>query len=114
MSDCIFCKIAGGVIPAKIVYEDDYCKAFQDINPVSPVHILFITKKHIESLNHLEENDSVILGNVLSSISKYAKENGLDKNGYRVVNNMSKDGGQTVFHIHFHLLSGRPFNWPPG
>jgi histidine triad (HIT) family protein len=112
--NCLFCKIIQGAIPAKKVWEDENCIAFHDINPVSPVHVLFIPKKHISSLDALQKEDASSIGNILLSISEYASKEGLSKTGYRVVNNMGSDGGQTVFHIHFHLLAGRQFNWPPG
>lgn len=114
MENCLFCKIIAKEIPAKIEYEDEDMIAFHDINPVAPVHLLFIPKKHIESLDHIEEEDSLRMGRILFQISRVAKKLGLDKSGYRVVNNMGEDGGQTVFHIHFHLLGKRPHTWPPG
>lgn len=114
MNNCIFCKIINKEIQSQIVYEDDDCIGFKDINPVSPVHVLFIPRKHIESLNSISEEDTTIMGKILLKIAKYAREKGLEKNGYRVVNNIGKDAGQTVFHIHFHLLAGRGFHWPPG
>lgn len=114
MENCLFCKIVRKEIPAGIEYEDDDMIAFRDINPVAPVHILFIPKKHIESLDALEEGDKELIGRIHYQISRLAKKLGLDQKGYRVVNNMGKDGGQTVFHIHFHLLGGKAFRWPPG
>lgn len=114
MENCLFCKIVRKEIPAGIEYEDDDMIAFRDINPVAPVHILFIPKKHIESLDALEEGDKELIGRIHYRISRLAKKLGLDQKGYRVVNNMGKDGGQTVFHIHFHLLGGKAFRWPPG
>lgn len=114
MSDCIFCKIVNKEIPAKIEYEDEDMIAFHDLNPQAPIHLLFIPKKHIESLDKLNQEDSIIIGKIFFQISKYAQSLGLDRSGYRVVNNMGNDGGQTVYHIHFHLLGKRPMKWPPG
>ncbi len=112
--DCIFCKIVNKDINASIVYEDDKVIGFKDLHPVSPTHILFIPKKHIKSIDHLEEGDSAIVAAILLGISKYAKQIGISENGYRVVSNIGKYGGQTVFHLHFHLLGGRAHSWPPG
>lgn len=114
MNDCIFCKIVAKQIPAKIVYEDEDMIAFHDIAPVAPVHILFIPKKHIQSLAHTSEGDTALIGKILYRISLVARDLGLDDTGYRVVNNIGSDGGQTVFHIHFHLLGKKAFTWPPG
>lgn len=112
--NCLFCKILNGGIPATKVWEDENCIAFQDINPVAPTHLLFIPRKHIASLDKLEANDGDLVGKILLAISQYAKEKDLAKEGYRVVNNMGANAGQTVFHIHFHLLAGRKMTWPPG
>lgn len=106
MKDCIFCKIIKGEIPSQKVYEDEDILAFKDINPLAPVHILVIPKKHIETTNDLEEVDELIIGKIFTIIKKLAKENNLE-NGYRVVNNCGEDGGQEVKHLHFHLLGGR-------
>ena len=106
MEDCIFCKIIKGEIPSNKVYEDDEILAFKDINPMAPVHILVIPKKHIESANNIEEEDELLIGKIFTVIKKLAKENNLD-NGYRIVNNCGEDGGQAVKHLHFHLLGGR-------
>jgi histidine triad (HIT) family protein len=114
MNDCIFCKIANKEIPAKIEYEDEDMIAFHDLNPQAPIHLLFIPKKHIESLDKLNQEDSIVIGKIFFQISKLAQSLGLDESGYRVVNNMGADGGQTVYHIHFHLLGKRPLKWPPG
>jgi histidine triad (HIT) family protein len=114
LSDCIFCQIVSGKIPSKKVYEDEYLFAFRDINPVAPEHVLVIPKRHITSLNHLEETDEALAGKILLGIKKIANQLGLAESGYRVVNNIGQDGGQTVFHIHFHLLGGRQLAWPPG
>lgn len=114
MDNCIFCKIVRKEIPAKVVYEDEDLLAFHDINPQAPIHILFIPKKHIESLDSLNDSDAELIGKIHLKIRDIARLHGLDKTGYRVVNNTGKDGGQTVFHIHFHLLGLRPLHWPPG
>ena len=106
MEDCIFCKIIKGEIPSQKVYEDEDILAFKDINPLAPVHILVIPKKHIETTNDLEQSDEPTIGRIFTIIKKLAKENNLE-NGYRVVNNCGEDGGQEVKHLHFHLLGGR-------
>jgi histidine triad (HIT) family protein len=113
-NNCIFCKIISKAIKANVIFEDDICLGFKDANPVTPVHVLFIPKKHIHSLDTLEKEDESIIGHTIFALSRYAKEQGLPENGYRVVNNTGKDAGQTVFHIHFHLLAGKSFGWPPG
>ncbi|MBZ4653876.1 MAG: histidine triad nucleotide-binding protein [Bacillota bacterium] len=113
MSDCIFCKIAEGTIPSKKVYEDEKVLAFHDINPVAPVHVLVIPKKHITSLATMEKEDQGLIGHIFGVIHNLAEELKLQK-GYRVVNNCGEEGGQTVAHLHFHLLGGRSFAWPPG
>lgn len=106
MEDCIFCKIIKGEIPSQKVYEDDEILAFKDINPVAPVHILVIPKKHIECANDLTVEDESLIGRMFTVIKNLAKENNLD-NGYRIVNNCGEDGGQEVKHLHFHLIGGR-------
>ena len=111
--ECIFCKIINKEIESKIVYEDDKCVAFEDINPQAPVHILVVPKKHISALREVDDRDRELLGHVLKVASKIALEKGLEK-GYRIVVNDGKEAGQTVFHIHFHLLGGREMGWPPG
>lgn len=110
--DCLFCKILKGEIPSDKIYEDDLIYAFNDIDKQAPVHFLVIPKKHIDSLDACE-NEAEILGYILSKIPVIAKEQALE-NGYRVVNNIGKDGNQTVRHLHFHVLGGRSLNWPPG
>lgn len=114
MTDCIFCKIASGEIESKKVYEDENVFAFYDLSPQAPVHILFIPKKHISHIDDITEDDSKIIGKIYLAITKVAKDLELDEKGYRVVLNNKEDGGQSVNHIHFHLLGGRSFNWPPG
>ena len=112
--DCIFCKIANKEIPSTIVYEDDEIIAFNDVNPEAPVHILVIPKKHISSLNAATAEDEQLLGRILLTVQKIAAEQGIAEAGYRVVNNCGELGGQTVHHIHFHLLGGREMLWPAG
>ncbi|WP_447974178.1 histidine triad nucleotide-binding protein [Nitrospira sp. Kam-Ns4a] len=114
MSDCIFCKIAERQIPAKIVHEDDSCLAFDDINPQAPVHALIIPKRHAASLAELTEADTGLLGHLLLTGSRVAKQKGIAEGGYRLVINTGRNGGQTVFHLHVHLLGGRHMTWPPG
>ena len=113
MEDCLFCKILSGKVSTKKIYEDDKVLAFGDINPQAPVHILVIPKKHIVSLDDVGEDDIALLGHIQVIISKLARSNKLF-DGYRVVNNCGVDGGQTVQHLHYHLLGGRVFGWPPG
>ncbi|MGD9854575.1 MAG: histidine triad nucleotide-binding protein [Planctomycetaceae bacterium] len=109
----IFQRIIDREIPADIVYEDDRCLAFKDVNPQAPVHVLVIPKKEIPSLAHLDDEDAALMGHLLLVIRNLAREQGLD-HGYRVVANTGPDGGQSVDHLHFHLLGSRPMSWPPG
>lgn len=111
--DCIFCKIAAGEIPSKTVYEDESVCAFYDLDPQAPVHVLIIPKEHIASANDITSENSSIVGHIFEVAAKLAKELGLD-NGYRIVNNCGEEGGQSVLHLHFHLLGGRTMAWPPG
>ncbi len=111
--NCIFCKIASGEIPSNKVYEDDKVLAFYDLEPQAPVHFLVIPKEHIQSLGEITSENSQIIAHIFEVISKVTKELGLE-NGYRVINNCGKDGGQTVGHLHFHVLGGRLLAWPPG
>ena len=106
MSDCVFCKIADGSIPSKKVYEDDRIIAFHDINPLAPVHVLFVPKEHICCVNAINEDNSSVVAHIFTVIPKVAKELGLD-NGYRVVTNCGEEGCQSVMHLHFHLLGGK-------
>lgn len=103
--DCIFCKIAAGEIPSKTVYEDDLVKAFYDVNPCAPVHFLVVPKKHIASINEVNEENSAVIAHIFEVIPKIAAKLHLDS-GYRVISNCGKDAGQTVFHIHFHVIAG--------
>ncbi|MFN3567320.1 MAG: histidine triad nucleotide-binding protein [Caldimicrobium sp.] len=111
---CIFCKIVNKEIPAKIVYEDEKVLAFHDINPQAPYHILIIPKKHISTLLEIQEEDKELIGYIYLIIKKIAEELGFAERGYRVVVNCKEEAGQTVFHVHFHVLAGRPMDWPPG
>lgn len=111
---CIFCKIAHKKIKSEIVFEDEEIVAFKDLNPQAPVHVLFVPKKHIETLNDISSGDDALLGRMLAKIRDLARENGISEDGYRVVINCNKAAGQEVFHLHVHLLGGRSFTWPPG
>lgn len=114
MDDCIFCKIAAGDIPADRVFEDDRVVAFRDLNPQAPTHVLIIPKRHISTLNDLEPGDEALVGHLLATAKTVAADEGFAETGYRTVVNCNADGGQTVFHIHLHLLGGRRLHWPPG
>jgi len=114
MSDCIFCKIVAGEIPAAKIYEDDELLAFNDINPQAPVHFLLIPKKHIKSLLDVEPEDTAMLGRLLTKAQELAKELGCEDNGGRFVINAKRHGGQTVDHLHLHVFGGRYLKWPPG
>ena len=112
--DCLFCKISNGEIPADIVYQDDQVLAFRDISPQAPTHILVIPRQHIATLNDAGDADAPLLGQLMRIASQLASEAGCAEEGYRVVMNCNAGAGQTVFHIHLHLLCGRPMHWPPG
>jgi histidine triad (HIT) family protein len=114
MSDCLFCKIIAGELPSEKIYEDDEVLAFADIDPKAPVHFLVIPKKHIESLLDAGASDAALLGKLLSRAASLAKERGCGERGARFVINCKEDGGQTVGHLHVHVLGGRPLGWPPG
>ena len=114
MYDCLFCKIGEGSIPSDKVYESGTVFAINDINPQAPTHILIIPRIHQDTLLDVEEKDHVLMGSVISVANPLAKEKGLDKSGFRLVVNCGAGAGQSVFHIHFHLLGGRTMNWPPG
>ncbi|MGD9153266.1 MAG: histidine triad nucleotide-binding protein [Gammaproteobacteria bacterium] len=114
MTDCLFCKIAKGEIPANIIYQDDLVLAFDDIHPKAPVHKLIIPRKHIATLNDLETEDNDLIGHMTQIAKKLAKKFKVDKSGYRVLMNCNENAGQVVFHIHMHLLGGRTLTWPPG
>jgi histidine triad (HIT) family protein len=114
MNDCLFCKFVSGEIKPDTVYEDETLLAFRDISPQAPVHILIIPKRHISTLNDLKEDDAVLMGKLILAAQKVAKAEGIDELGYRTVINCNKDAGQSVYHIHMHLLGGRYMKWPPG
>jgi histidine triad (HIT) family protein len=114
MSDCLFCKIVEKKIPAKLVQEDEHTLAFDDINPQAPVHTLVIPKRHVASVQDLGESDQALLARLLMSCTKVAALKGLRESGYRLVANTGREGGQTVFHLHFHVMGGRHMTWPPG
>ena len=113
-SDCLFCKMVAGAIPVKKVFEDELCLGFEDIEPQAPVHWLLIPKEHITSQAHTTEEDTGTLGHLMAMAAKVARERGIEAQGYRVVINTGEQGGQTVKHLHMHLLSGRKMSWPPG
>ena len=112
--DCLFCKIINKEIPAILVYEDSQVIAFDDISPQAPHHKLIIPRRHIATLNDLGENDSLLVAHMISTAKRLAQELAVAESGYRLVMNCNPEGGQTVFHIHLHLLAGRRLNWPPG
>ena len=114
MSDCLFCKIIAGDIPSTIVYENEFVYAFRDIEPQAPEHIIIIPKVHIASANDITAENSKYVAAVFEAVPTIAKELGIAEDGYRVVNNCGENGGQTVHHIHFHLMGGREFDWPAG
>ena len=112
MDNCLFCKIIAGDIPSNKVYEDELCYAFYDIDPQAPTHFLMIPKAHIPSVSAVNEENQAVVGHMFAVIAKLTKELGLDS--YRVVSNIGAQAGQSVFHLHFHVLSGRDMTWPPG
>jgi histidine triad (HIT) family protein len=114
MPECLFCKIIQREIPGSIVYEDDRVLAFDDINPRAPTHVLIVPKRHITSLNDLSVEDDQLVGELVRRAAAIAKERGISAGGFRTVFNTNRDAGQTVFHIHLHLLGGRTMAWPPG
>lgn len=114
MSNCLFCKIIGKTIPAKIVHEDELTLAFEDINPQAPVHTLIIPKKHISTLLDLEGDDYRLMGRLFEVANNIAKARGIAGRGFRLVTNCNPESGQTVYHIHLHVLGGRHMHWPPG
>ena len=113
-NDCLFCKISTGSIPSEFVYESDTLFAINDINPQAPTHILIIPRVHHSSLLEVEETDYELMGSIITVANYLAKERGLNKSGYRLVVNCGAGAGQSVFHIHYHILGGRPMKWPPG
>ena len=112
MSECLFCRIIAGEIPSSKVYEDEVCFAFNDIAPQAPTHFLVIPKAHIPSVSAVSAENSAVVGHIFEVIAKLAKEQGMES--YRVVSNIGEQAGQSVFHLHFHVLSGRDMTWPPG
>ena len=114
MSDCLFCKIIAGQIPGNVIYQDDRLFAFRDINPQAPMHVLIVPRRHIASLNDLGPDDDGLVGEMVRRAAALAKDAGHADRGYRTVFNVNADAGQTVFHIHLHVLAGRRFAWPPG
>lgn len=114
MSDCLFCKIAAGEIPAQLAYEDDEIVAFHDVNPQAPVHLLVIPRRHVATLLDTGDDDAGLLGRLQLVGIELARRAGLDERGFRLVTNCLEDGGQSVFHIHLHVLGGRAMRWPPG
>jgi histidine triad (HIT) family protein len=114
MSDCLFCKLVAGQLPARIVHQDDDTVAFEDINPQAPTHLLVVPKRHIPTLNDLSPADDAVAGKLLRVAAELAAERGIAVEGWRAVFNTNRGAGQTVFHIHLHLLGGRAMTWPPG
>jgi len=114
VSECIFCKIGAGQIPSKVVLQDDDLLAFEDLHPQAPVHVLVIPKRHIGALTDAGATEQALLGRLLEAATRVARQKGIAESGYRVVANTGRNGGQTVFHLHLHVLGGRPMNWPPG
>ncbi len=114
MSDCLFCKMVNGEIQADTVYEDGDVLAFRDINPQAPVHVLVVPKRHIATINDLQDDDAVLVGKLLLAAQQIARREGIDEKGYRTLMNCNAEAGQTVFHLHLHVLGGRRMHWPPG
>ena len=112
--DCLFCKIVDGGLPADIVYENDSLVAFRDINPKAPTHILLIPRRHVATMNDLQDGDESLVGDLFITAARIAADEGLADDGYRVVMNCNEAAGQSVFHIHLHLMGGRTMTWPPG
>ncbi len=112
--NCVFCRIIAKKIPSRIIYEDDLVTAFEDVNPQAPVHTLIVPKKHIPDIHSMTDSDKDLVGHLFLTAKKIAKDKGLDPKGYRMVINNGAGAGQTVFHLHLHILSGRHFSWPPG
>ena len=111
---CIFCKIAAGEAPANVVYQDDLVTAFRDLHPVAPTHVLIVPNKHIQSVSHAEEDDELILGHLFTTARKIAEMEGITEGGYRTIVNTGAHGGQTVFHLHMHLIGGQRMKYPMG
>jgi len=114
VDDCLFCKILSGDIPAELVYESDTAVAFRDINPQAPTHVLVIPRKHIATINDLDQEDETIVGSLYTAAREIAAREGIAEDGYRAVMNCNEGAGQSVFHIHLHVIGGRQLGWPPG
>lgn len=114
MNDCVFCRIAAREAPADILHESERVVAFRDVNPKAPTHILLIPKEHVTSMSDVEERHAGMLADMIEAASHLARADGIDGSGWRLVANVGPDAGQSVFHLHFHLLGGRPMSWPPG
>lgn len=114
MTDCLFCKIRDGEIPCDIIYEDEHVLAFFDVNPQAPLHLLIIPRKHIATVNDISDDDEPVMGRMFAAAKIIAAQQGVSADGYRLVVNCNRKAGQSVFHIHMHLLAGRAMNWPPG
>lgn len=114
MSDCLFCKIITGEIPAEVIYQDNEIIAFNDIDPQAPTHILVIPKQHISTINDIKAEEAVLIGKLYLTAQQLAKKYNINESGYRTIMNCNSDGGQAVYHIHLHLLGGRKLKWPPG
>ena len=112
-SDCLFCKIVTGEIPADLVYESETAVAFRDINPQAPTHVLIVPRKHISTINDIEEEDQAVVGSLYTAAKSIAASEGIAEDGYRTVINCNEGAGQSVFHIHLHVLGGKPMGWPP-
>jgi histidine triad (HIT) family protein len=112
--DCLFCRIVAGEIPSELIYQDERSIAFRDINPQAPVHVLVVPREHMESLDEATQKDEAMLGHLLRVAARVANEQGLSESGYRTVINTGAGAGQSVFHLHVHVLGGRSMNWPPG
>ena len=114
MSECLFCRIVAGDLPASIVFQDERLIAFEDINPQAPTHLLIVPRRHVATLNELTAEDDGLVGEIIRRAAAIAKDRGIAEGGFRTVFNCNAGAGQTVFHIHLHLLGGRPLEWPPG
>jgi histidine triad (HIT) family protein len=114
MTECLFCRMVAGEIQPDVVYEDDEIMAFRDVNPQAPTHVLVIPKRHIATANELQPDDAELIGRMVLVAGKVAVDDGVDARGYRMLLNCNREAGQSVFHIHLHVLGGRPMGWPPG
>lgn len=114
MTDCLFCKMAEGSLETEVVYEDEFILAFRDINPQAPTHVLVIPRRHISTLNEINQDDAELLGRMMVAARVVAEQEGVAERGYRTVINCNAEAGQSVYHVHLHVLGGRPMHWPPG